>query len=164
MEKFKLLLIILLLSFNEKPVSANSVSGMIVQDTITEISENKKSDTVNHESLIRELNAIEDNYEVIHNETKASYYHDKFHGRTTANGEKFSNSDMTAAHKTLPFGTKVRVTNLRNSKSVIVEINDRGPFIKGRKIDLSQKAFNKLSNKKKGVISVKIEVLKDNIL
>ncbi|CAM4452625.1 septal ring lytic transglycosylase RlpA family protein [Flavobacterium terrigena] len=91
----------------------------------------------------------------------ASYYHDKFNGKKTASGERFSNKEYTAAHKNLPFGTKVRVTNLENGKSVIVAINDRGPFSKGREIDLSKKAFMEISDKKThGELSVKIEVLK----
>jgi len=91
----------------------------------------------------------------------ASYYHDKFNGKKTASGERFSNKDYTAAHKELQFGTKVRVTNLVNKKSVIVTINDRGPFSKGREIDLSKKAFMEISDKKThGELSVKIEVLK----
>lgn len=91
----------------------------------------------------------------------ASYYHDKFNGKKTASGELFSNKEYTAAHKDLPFGTKVRVTNLENGKSVIVTINDRGPFSKGREIDLSKKAFMEISDKKThGELSVKIEVLK----
>jgi len=70
----------------------------------------------------------------------ASYYSDKFNGRPTSNGESFSNARYTAAHKKLPFGTKVKVTNLGNGKSVIVRINDRGPFVVGRIIDLSKAA------------------------
>lgn len=88
---------------------------------------------------------------------KASYYADKFNGRTTANGEKFSNSDMTAAHNTLPFNTRVRVTNLKNNKTVIVRINDRGPFAGGRIIDLSKAAAKKLDMIHDGVADVRIE-------
>lgn len=87
---------------------------------------------------------------------KASYYADKFNGRKTASGEKFRNSKKTAAHKTLPFGTKVKVTNLRNGKSVKVKINDRGPFVAGRIIDLSKKAARKIDMQKEGVGNVKI--------
>lgn len=70
----------------------------------------------------------------------ASWYGGKFHGRTTASGEIYNMYSLTAAHKTMKFGTKVKVTNLSNNKSVVVRINDRGPFIKGRVIDLSKKA------------------------
>lgn len=74
------------------------------------------------------------------NADMASWYGGKFHGRTTASGEIYNMYSLTAAHKTMKFGTKVKVTNLSNNKSVIVRINDRGPFIKGRVIDLSKKA------------------------
>ncbi len=91
----------------------------------------------------------------------ASYYHNKFNGRKTASGERFSNNKLTAAHRKLTFGTKVRVTNLVNNKSVIVLINDRGPFTRGREIDLSKRAFMDITdNKNHGVLSVKIEILK----
>ncbi len=88
---------------------------------------------------------------------KASYYADKFNGRKTANGERFRNSKRTAAHKTLPFGTKVRVINLRNGKSVKVRINDRGPFVAGRIIDLSKKAARRIGMVNEGVGNVKLK-------
>ncbi len=90
----------------------------------------------------------------------ASFYGGKWNGRRTASGEIFNTSQMTAAHKTLPFGTKVRVTNLSNGKSVVVKINDRGPFIKGRVIDLSHAAFSAIENVSRGVAKVKLEILK----
>lgn len=95
---------------------------------------------------------------------KASYYADKFHGRQTANGERFDMYDFTAAHRTLPFGTKVRVTNLKNNKSVVVRVNDRGPFSKGRIIDLSMAAAKKIDMVADGIADVKIEKVgsKDN--
>jgi rare lipoprotein A len=70
----------------------------------------------------------------------ATYYGKEFAGRRTASGERFNPSAMTAAHRTLRFGTRVRVTNTRNGRSVVVRINDRGPFVKGRSIDLSSGA------------------------
>lgn len=91
---------------------------------------------------------------------KASYYADKFDGRKTANGEIFQNSKLTAAHKTLPFGTRVKVTNLNNGKSVKVRINDRGPFVAGRMIDLSKSAANRIDMVNAGVGSVKIKYRK----
>src|SRR5690554_4285052 len=110
-----------------------------------------------------ELNALEEEVEIVHDKTIASYYHDKFNGRQTASGEIFSNNDYTAAHKTLPFGTKVRVTNLSNDESIIVTITDRGPFIKGRQLDLSKKAFMDLTHdNKRGLLNVKIEVLPED--
>lgn len=113
--------------------------------------------------LNAELEALESEVEIVHEETKASYYHDKFNGKKTASGEVFSNKKYTAAHKTLPFGTKVRVTNLTNDEEVIVEINDRGPFSKGRQLDLSKKAFMDLThNRNHGTLSVKVEVLPED--
>ncbi|MCR5046618.1 MAG: septal ring lytic transglycosylase RlpA family protein [Treponema sp.] len=92
----------------------------------------------------------------------ASYYADKYHGRKTSNGETFNMYDMTAAHKTLPFNTKVKVTNLANGKSVVVRINDRGPFIKGREIDLSKGAAVKIGMIKSGTAKVSLEILGGN--
>ena len=92
---------------------------------------------------------------------KASYYAMMHQGNKTANGERFNQSAFTAAHRTLPFGTRVRVTNLRNDKSVVVRINDRGPFVRGRIIDLSQAAFKKIGSLKQGLLEVKVEVLGD---
>ncbi|WP_395060998.1 septal ring lytic transglycosylase RlpA family protein [Flavobacterium sp.] len=90
----------------------------------------------------------------------ASYYADKFHGRRTASGKKYDKTKLTAAHKSLPFGTIVRVTNESNGKSVIVEITDRGPFVRGREIDLSRKAFYTIaSSSGAGYIKVTLEVL-----
>ena len=89
----------------------------------------------------------------------ASFYADKFDGRMTASGETFSQKKMTAAHRTLPFGTVVRVTNLDNNLSVDVTINDRGPFVEKRIIDLSKAAAEKLKFISKGTASVKVEVL-----
>ena len=91
----------------------------------------------------------------------ASYYSDRFEGKVTASGEIFSQSKMTAAHRTIPFGTKVEVTNLNNNKSVVVIVNDRGPFAKDRIIDLSRKAAIKLDFIENGVTKVKIELLDD---
>jgi len=87
---------------------------------------------------------------------KASYYADKFKGRRTSNGEKFRQSKRTAAHRTLPFGTKVKVKNLSNGRTVKVRINDRGPFVAGRIIDLSKKAARKLKMVNAGVGSVEL--------
>lgn len=81
---------------------------------------------------------------------KASWYGPGFHGRKTANGEKFNMGAMTAAHKTMAFGTKLRVTNKRNGKSVVVRINDRGPFVGGRMLDLSKAAATQIGMIKTG--------------
>jgi rare lipoprotein A len=86
----------------------------------------------------------------------ASYYGGKYEGRKTANGETFHTNDLTAAHKTLPFGTRVKVTNLQNGKTVKVRINDRGPFVAGRIIDLTPKAAKKIDMINAGVVKVRI--------
>jgi rare lipoprotein A len=89
----------------------------------------------------------------------ASYYADSYDGRKTASGERFDIAAFTAAHRTLPFGTRVRVTNQDNGKSVVVRITDRGPFVKGRVIDLSPAAAKKIDMIHAGVVPVKLEVL-----
>lgn len=91
---------------------------------------------------------------------RASYYGPGFHGKKTANGETFDMHAMTAAHKTLPFGTRVRVENTDNGKSVVVRINDRGPYKKGRIIDLSFGAGRKIGLDVSGVAHVRLEILK----
>jgi rare lipoprotein A len=91
---------------------------------------------------------------------KASYYGGRWIGRLTANGEHYLAGDLTAAHKHLPFNTMVRVTNLRNGKSVVVRINNRGPYAKGRILDLSVVAAKKLEMIGDGIIPVRAEVLK----
>ncbi len=87
----------------------------------------------------------------------ASWYGGNFHGRTTANGEKYNMWSLTAAHKTLPFGTRVKVTNTNNGDTVIVRINDRGPFVGGRIIDLSKAAANEIGMG--GLAHVKLTIL-----
>ena len=89
-----------------------------------------------------------------------SWYGDKFHGRKTASGERYDKHELTAAHKSLPFGTKVKVTNIRNGKSVVVEINDRGPYAKSRVLDLSQAAFSEIGHTNTGVMQVEYEIIK----
>lgn len=89
----------------------------------------------------------------------AAFYHDDFHGRRTASGETFDHDGLTAAHKTLPFGTLVRVINLRNNKSVIVRVNDRGPHQADRVIDLTRRAAGMLGFLHQGMTRVALEVL-----
>ncbi len=89
----------------------------------------------------------------------ASYYGDEFHGGETASGERYDKDELTAAHKTLPFGTRVRVTRLDNKKFVDVRINDKGPYLKGRIIDLSGKAASTLGMRTDGVAEVKVDIL-----
>lgn len=88
----------------------------------------------------------------------ASYYADKFNGKRTASGIRFSNSDYTAAHKKFPFGTKLKITNEVNGKSIYVEVTDRGPFVRSREIDLTKRAFMEIAqNKRAGSMIVTIE-------
>jgi len=89
----------------------------------------------------------------------ASYYANFFEGRLTANGEYFSNNAMTCAHKTLPFNTKLKVTRTDNQAFIYVRVNDRGPFVKGRIVDLSQKAAKQLGMYEMGICSVRIEIV-----
>ncbi len=90
----------------------------------------------------------------------ASYYANKFNGKRTSSGIRFDNNKYTAAHRKFPFGTKLKITNEENGKSVIVEVIDRGPFSRGREIDLSKRAFMEItSNKNSGSIIVKIETI-----
>jgi rare lipoprotein A len=90
---------------------------------------------------------------------KASFYADKFEGKPTASGEKYKHSKLTAAHKTLPFGTKIKVTNVANSKTVEVIVNDRGPYVDGRVVDLSKSAAELLGFVNQGIADVTVEVL-----
>ncbi len=127
--------------------------------TSLSVQENQQTLVIN-EALIAEEHALIDEVflEIVEHSTKASYYHDKFNGKFTANGEIFDNQGYTAAHRSLPFGTKVKVTNLHNDQWVVVRVNDRGPFTKGRGLDISKKAFLDLTDStKKGVLEVKIE-------
>jgi len=89
----------------------------------------------------------------------ASYYHDKFNGKKTASGEVFDNSKLTAAHRTLPFGTEIKVTNLNNGEEVIVTVNDRGPFHSSRALDMSKAAFDEIGGTQKGIIPVQYEIV-----
>jgi rare lipoprotein A len=90
----------------------------------------------------------------------ASFYGNKFQGRRTANGEKFDNHAFTAAHKSLRFGSRVKVINVRNGLSVIVRVNDRGPFIRGRIIDLSKAAAKKIGITHSGTVIVRLEIIR----
>lgn len=87
----------------------------------------------------------------------ASYYAHKYHGRKTSSGERYNMHSLTAAHRTLPFGASVKVTNLQNDRSVVVRINDRGPFSKGRIIDVSLEAARRLQMVSAGTARVRLE-------
>ena len=98
--------------------------------------------------------------ELYKNGVTASYYAKDFHGKRTSNGERFNMNDYTCAHKSLPFGTILRVTNLANGKTVDVRVNDRGPFVASREIDLSKAAAIKLGRIGSGTTKVKLEIVK----
>ncbi|MCH4830101.1 septal ring lytic transglycosylase RlpA family protein [Flavobacterium columnare] len=121
-------------------------------------------DTIKKDSLLLILDSlsVEEglyNFKLYKSKGHASYYANRFNGRRTASGERFYNHKLTAAHRKLPFGTRVRVTNLKNGRKIIVKINDRGPHIRNREIDLSHKAFHHLAKGKGGgEMPVKIEI------
>lgn len=102
------------------------------------------------------------NYEQFEEVGTASWYGADFHGKQTANGEIYNSGDMTAAHRTLPLPSIVRVTNLNNNKSAIVRVNDRGPFAKNRVIDVSERVAEVLDFKNKGTADVKVELMREN--
>lgn len=102
------------------------------------------------------------NTEMYQKEAHASYYHDRFTGRRTASGAFFNNKELTCAHPKLPFGTKLRITSIKTGKSVNVIVTDRGPFVKGRHIDLSKKAFMLIApDRYGGHIRVNIEIIQE---
>jgi len=158
---------------NKEKVKATKTPEVKTKDIkAAEIKEAEKSAIAKVDSLKNKLNVLTtqtDSLELFLANSKlkflkknahASYYHNRFNGRRTASGKKFDNNGYTAAHKKLPFGTKVKVTNEANGKWVIVEITDRGPFSKAREIDLSRKAFMDIvSNKNSGSAIVTIEVI-----
>lgn len=90
---------------------------------------------------------------------KASWYGPGFHGRTTANGERYNQNAYTAAHKSYKFGTRLCVKNLRNGKGITVRVNDRGPFVRGRVVDVSKQAATRLGMMRSGVVPVQLTVL-----
>tara|TARA_B100002051_G_scaffold121354_1_gene115556 strand:- start:312 stop:776 length:465 start_codon:yes stop_codon:yes gene_type:complete len=123
---------------------------------IEAIQENEEITRIQEAAAVRPLPASK-LIEVV--QGAASWYGPGFYGRTTANGEHFRKGTLTAAHRTLPFGTKVRVTNLSNGRSVVVRINDRGPFKYHRVIDLAHGAASQLQMMQAGEVPVKLEIL-----
>jgi rare lipoprotein A len=148
MFKIKLLLPVLLIL---------SITGSTLLPTKSEIT--NKNITA-FENPIEEVTSISQNVNVKFDDIgmmKASWYGPRFHGRLTANGEIYDQMGYTAAHKNLPFGTLLKLTNPKINKSVVVRINDRGPYIPGRKIDLSKKIAMELGAFKKGIVQLKVE-------
>ena len=133
-----------------KPAVKTAVSAVVAQDSINPL-----------QVSVDSLQTLGDlTFRLYKKKAHASYYHNKFNGKRTASGKRFDNNKYTAAHRKFPFGTKLRVTNEVNGKSVIVEVNDRGPFSKGREIDLSRRAFMDIAhNKNSGYVDVTIEVI-----
>ena len=127
----------------------------------------KKKDSLQILDSIKQLDSIRVVDSISNLKTKlykknveASHYSDKLNGRRTASGQVFSNKKYTAAHKTLKFGTKVKVTNLANNKSVIVTINDRGPHTRNREIDLAKRPFLDIShNNGRSLLRVSLEIV-----
>lgn len=105
--------------------------------------------------VLMSFNIVEENFSF----STASFYGKEHHGKRMANGKKFNMNALTTAHKTYKLGTKLEVTNTSNDKSVIVEVTDRGPFVKGRDLDLSKAAFQTIASIKSGHIKVKYKIL-----
>lgn len=99
----------------------------------------------------------------VHMDGRASYYSNNLHGRIMANGQRYNRDSLTCAHRTLPFGTRLRVTNPINGQQVIVKVTDRGPYVRGRVIDLSYGAARRLGTLRSGVAMVQIEILPDDL-
>lgn len=161
----KLLTIVLLVTFIPIGLFANENNSSHLEDVsikenlINELLVDLLKDKENSNIEIKEESQSEKDESKVFQNGIASFYGERWNGRKTANGEIFNTEKISAAHKTLPFGTKVKVTNLNNGKSVIVRINDRGPYIKGRIIDLSKAAFRQIEDINKGITKVKLEIL-----
>ena len=125
------------------------------KDSLQDIDSIKKSDSIRVADSIANLKT-----KLYKKNVEASHYSHKLNGRRTASGQVFSNKKYTAAHRTLKFGTKVKVTNLANNKSVIVTINDRGPHTRGREIDLAKRPFLDIShNNGRSPLRVSLEIV-----
>lgn len=154
--KYKLTLLLFLV------ITGLLLSSFSRKDRNLQVPKKVSQDTVKSNASIADSLGLSENLNLtLHKKNAiASYYHNKFNGRRTASGTKFDNEKYTAAHRKLAFGTKIKVTNESNGKSVIVVITDRGPFSKGREIDLSRRSFMDISsNKGAGTLRVMIEVI-----
>lgn len=153
-----LLLLLAIVGLVSSQSLGNKQKALVQKDTVKK----SKAVLVNQDVVSDTLMEVNGKFKTYKKQAHASYYHDKFNGRKTTSGKKFDNNKYTAAHKKLPFGTKVKVTNEANGKSVIVEINDRGPFVRSREIDLSKRAFMDItSSKSSGGMKVTIAVLEN---
>jgi rare lipoprotein A len=151
---FFLLAVIGLVSSQITTVNKQKVTA--VKDTIK-----KNKIVVEQEAVQQDTSIVETgSFKVYKKNAHASYYANKFTGKRTASGKKFDNNKYTAAHKKFPFGTKLKITNEANGKFVVVEVIDRGPFVRTREIDLTKRAFMEIAqNKGSGQMIVTIEVL-----
>lgn len=141
---------------SEKPKTLVSKPSVQLPDTL----QKKYALTDNKRGIVKDtiFDEVVGKLKVYKKSAHASYYADKFNGRRTASGIPFSNSDYTAAHKKFPFGTKLKITNEANGKSIYVEVTDRGPFVRSREIDLTKRAFMEIAaNKNAGSLKVTIE-------
>lgn len=144
----------LFLAFIGMPIQAQKSSKTSTQKVVVDTA---KSKAISVDTLKPRLKV-----KAFKTKAHASYYHNKFNGKRTSSGVRFNNDKYTAAHRKLPFGTKLKVTNEENGKWVIVEVIDRGPFSRGREIDLSKRAFMEIaSNKNSGSIIVKLEIIEN---
>jgi rare lipoprotein A len=113
--------------------------------------------------LFFSISTLAEDKDSVKTEVYATYYADRFHGRRTSNGEKYDKDAYTCAHRKLPFGTLVKVTNPKNGKTALVRVNDRGPYGKQAKIDLSKAAARDIGLLPIGILKVEMEVLADSI-
>lgn len=156
----KLMLLFLLIAFvplaSGQTIVSDKQKKAVPKDTI----KNPKMLVQQQEMASDSLFVVNGNFKFYKKTAHASYYADKFHGKRTASGKRYNKNQYTAAHKKLPFGTIVKITNESNGKSVTVEITDRGPFVRTREVDLSKRAFMDIAgNKSSGSMLVTIEVL-----
>lgn len=148
----------------EDVISDDSLK-LVIEDTQNTVDRNgdyKGIFKIGNPYQIFGVSYVPQNYENYEEIGTASWYGDDFHGKRTANGEVYNMGSMTAAHPTLPLPSLVRVTNLRNRKSVIVRVNDRGPFAKNRVIDVSERAADILGFKGQGTTEVKVQLLRND--
>ncbi len=155
------LAIVLLASLSFTAVQTNELpNAPQIDDSLPYVEGEPVKDSLRSDSLVKnEVKDVEKEETVKLSKGLVSWYGGKFHGRMTSSGEKYNMNELTAAHKTLPFGTKVKITNPKNGKEVIVKITDRGPFTPKREFDLSKAAFAELTNLNSGILNVTYEVL-----
>lgn len=165
MKKAITLLLLLVGLWAQAQVKGKPQKKSVIKDTIAiekivvEKGVSEKAPIVQPEIIFNDtVIAVTGKFSLYKKSAHASYYANKFNGKRTASGKKFSNNKYTAAHRKLPFGTILRVTNEANGQCVLVEVTDRGPFSRGREIDLSKRAFMEIAdNKNSGSMIVKIE-------